>query len=156
MHSKVERHKAILDLVGSKAVATQAELKELLKARGIEADQATLSRDVKELSLVKVGAPDGGYRYATVDEVVPPPRARAPVVVSRLVRAADSSGNLVVVKTDPGEASPVALAIDRLAWPEVLGTVAGDDTLFIVVREGASARRLARKILGVAGKKHAA
>ncbi len=72
---------------------------------------------------------------------------KASAILARLVRKIESSGNLLVVKTDPGEASPVGLALDRMGWPEVVGTVAGDDTLLVVVREGTPARKLAKKIL---------
>ncbi len=147
MSDKVERQKAILDAVGRGAVATQQELKELLKARGIEVDQATISRDIKELGLVKVSDDGVHYKYAPVEAVALHATHRPSDIVARFVRNAEASGNLLVVKTDIGEASPVSLAIDRLGWPEVLGTVAGDDTLLVVVREGVSARKLAKKIL---------
>jgi transcriptional regulator of arginine metabolism len=147
MSDKVERQKAILDLVGRQAVATQQELKEMLKARGIEADQGTISRDIRELGLVKVSDDGAHYKYAPVEAVTLHSPHRPSSIVARLVRKVDWSGNLLVVKTDLGEASPVSLAIDRLGWPEVVGTVAGDDTLLVVVREGVSARKLAKKIL---------
>ena len=147
MRDKMERHRAILEIVVKNVVATQAELKQLLKVRGFPADQATLSRDIRELGLVKT-AEDGVHpHYATVEAVIPPITPRATAVLARLVKKVDVSGNLLVLKTDPGEAGPVAIALDRLGWAEVLGTVAGDDTLLVIVREGASSKRLARKIL---------
>ncbi len=147
MSPKAERQKAILDVISGGEVATQLELKERLRARGLEADQATISRDIRELGLVKVSSDGVHARYAPVESVAPPARARASAVVARLVRKVDWSGNLLVVKTDPGEANPVGIAFDRLAWPEVVGTVAGDDTLLVVVREGTPARRVARRIM---------
>jgi transcriptional regulator of arginine metabolism len=148
MKSKTERQKAILDVVGKHAVATQGELKDLLRReRGIEADQATLSRDIRELALVKVSEDGTNSHYAPVESVAPPVHMKASAIVARLVRKVEASANLLVVKTDPGEASPVSLALDRLGWPEVAGTVAGDDTLLVVVREGHPARKLAKKIL---------
>ena len=147
MSSKAERQKAILEVVVQHAVSTQHELKERLKARGIDVDQATISRDIKELSLVKVSDDGLHYRYAPVEAVAHPALNRPSSIVARLVRKVDWSGNLLVVKTDLGEASPVSLAIDRLGWPEVVGTVAGDDTLLVVIREGVSARKVAKKIL---------
>ena len=147
MSAKTERQKAILDVIAEKAVATQSELKELLKARGIEADQATLSRDIRELGLVKASDDGAHYRYAPVEAVSPPARMKAATILARLVRKIDSSGNLLVVKTDPGEASPVGLALDRMGWSEVVGTVAGDDTLLVVVKEGVPAKKLAKRIL---------
>lgn len=149
MRSKAQRHKAILDVIATRAVATQAELKELLRERGIEADQATLSRDIRELGLIKASDDGAHYRYAPVEAVAPPIHPKASAILARLVRKIDCSGNLLVVKTDPGEASPIGLALDRMGWSEVVGTVAGDDTLLVVVKEGVPARKLAKKILGL-------
>ena len=147
MKSKTERQKAILDVVAKDAIATQSELKDRLKARGIEADQATLSRDVRELGLVKTSEDGAHYRYAPLEAVAPPLHMKASAILARLVRKIECSGNLLVLKTDPGEASPVGLALDRMGWREIVGTVAGDDTLLVVVREGVPARRLSKKIL---------
>ncbi len=157
MSLKAERQKAILEIVATSPVATQAELKDRLKDRGIAADQATLSRDVKELGLVKVSDDGVRYRYAPAEAVARPARPRPTAILARMVRKVDRSGNLIVLKTAPGEANPVGLALDHLNWPEVVGTVAGDDTLLVVVREGVPARRLAKKILDLkTGKKDSA
>jgi len=147
MSSKAERQKAILDIIAKQAVSTQAELKDLLKERGIEADQATLSRDIRELGLIKASDDGTHYRYAPVEAVAPPVHMKASAILARLVLKIDCSGNLLVIKTDPGEASPIGLALDRMGWSEVVGTVAGDDTLLVVVKEGSPARKLAKKIL---------
>ena len=147
MSSKADRQKALLDVIAEQAVSTQAELKDLLKARGIDADQATLSRDIRELGLIKTADDGTHYRYAPVESVAPPVHTKASAILARLVRKIDCSGNLLVIKTDPGEASPIGLALDRMAWSEVVGTVAGDDTLLVVVKEGSPARKLAKKIL---------
>jgi transcriptional regulator of arginine metabolism len=147
MSSKAERQKALLDVIARQAVSTQAELKDLLKARGIEADQATLSRDIRELGLIKASDDGAHYRYAPVEAVAPPVHTKASAILARLVRKVDCSGNLLVIKTDPGEANPIGLALDRMSWSEVVGTVAGDDTLLVVVKEGVPARKLAKKIL---------
>ncbi len=147
MSAKSERQKALLDVIARQAVATQSELKELLKARGSEADQATLSRDIRELGLVKASDDGAHYRYAPVEAVAPPAHMKASTILARLARKVDFSGNLLVIKTDPGEASPIGLALDRMGWSEVVGTVAGDDTLLVVVKQGFPARKLAKKIL---------
>ncbi|MBV8879645.1 MAG: arginine repressor [Planctomycetaceae bacterium] len=149
MSAKADRQNAILDVIAKHAVATQAELKDRLRDRGIEADQATLSRDIRELGLVKASEDGAHYRYAPVESVAPPVHVKASTILARLVRKIECSGNLLVVKTDPGEASPVGLALDRMGWSEVVGTVAGDDTLLVVAREGTPARKLAKKILGL-------
>lgn len=153
MKSKAERQKAILDVVAKDAIATQSELKDRLKARGIEADQATLSRDVRELGLVKTSEDGAHYRYAPLEAVAPPLHMKASAILARLIRKIECSGNLLVLKTDPGEASPVGLALDRMGWREIVGTVAGDDTLLVVVREGVPARRLSKKILDLKSNK---
>ena len=147
MSTKAERQKALLDVIAKQAVSTQAELKDLLKERGIEADQATLSRDIRELGLIKASDDGAHYRYAPVEAVAPPVHTKASAILARLVRKIDCSGNLLVIKTDPGEASPIGLALDRMGWSEVVGTVAGDDTLLVVVKEGSPARKLAKKSL---------
>jgi transcriptional regulator of arginine metabolism len=147
MSTKAERQQAILEVVAKQAVATQFELRSLLKARGIEVDQATISRDIRELGLVKASDDGVHARYAPLEDVAPPLHPKASAIVARLVRAVECSGNLLVVKTDPGEASPVGLALDRLGWQEIVGTVAGDDTLLVVAREGTPARKLAKKIM---------
>ncbi|HVE38936.1 MAG TPA: arginine repressor [Planctomycetota bacterium] len=147
MSTKAERQKALLDIIAKQAVSTQAELKDLLKERGIEADQATLSRDIRELGLIKASDDGAHYRYAPVEAVQPPVHTKASAILARLVRKIDCSGNLLVIKTDPGEASPIGLALDRMGWSEVVGTVAGDDTLLVVVKEGSPARKLAKRIL---------
>jgi len=149
MSAKADRHNAILDLIAKHAVATQAELKDRLHDRGIEADQATLSRDIRELGLIKASDDGAHYRYAPVESVAPAGHLKASTILARLVRKIECSGNLLVVKTDPGEASPAGLALDRMGWSEVVGTVAGDDTLLVVAREGSPARKLAKKILGL-------
>lgn len=146
---KSDRQNAILDVIAKHSVATQSELKDRLRQRGIEADQATLSRDIRELGLVKASDDGAHYRYSPVESVSPPGHLKASSILARLVRKIECSGNLLVLKTDPGEASPVGLALDRMGWEEVVGTVAGDDTLLVVAREGVPARKLAKKILGL-------
>lgn len=143
---KAERQRRILEIVHARPVATQTELKEILKGDGIEVDQGTLSRDIRELGLVRVGT-ETGFKYAPVEEISPVVPVKSTKLVGRLVKSAVKSGNLIVVKTDPGNAQAVSLAIDHLAWPEVIGTVAGDDTLIIVVRERVPAAKVVEKIL---------
>lgn len=143
---KGDRQKRILELVRERAIATQTELKEILAGEGVEVDQGTLSRDIRELGLVRVTTEDG-FKYAPVEAATPVVPATSSKLAGRLVKSAEKSGNLIVVQTGPGVASVVGLAIDKLAWPEVLGTVAGDDTLLVVVREEYSAAKVVKKIL---------
>jgi len=148
---KSGRHEAILRAVGEGVVRTQAELQKRLAARGFPVDQATLSRDLREIGLMKIPGQDGeGTHYALASAPAAPASTDAAAIVARAVRNADWSGNLVVVQTDPGNAAPLGLALDRLGWREVLGTVAGDDTLLVVVREGAKARQVTERIKALA------
>jgi transcriptional regulator of arginine metabolism len=141
-----KRHLRILELISTRAVHTQEELVELLNAEGWDVTQSSVSRDIAALRLIKV---DGAYRKPVRDlsRTTDPDELR----IAEGVLAVDPVGDhLVVVHTAPGEANRVAVAIDRLAWPEVVGTIAGDDTIFVAVagppgqrRVAASLRRLA-------------
>ena len=122
-------------ILESSVILTQEELTEALLIHGIKATQATVSRDIKELMLIKVPMGDGRYRYAV------PPQGSANISQHRLERTfqdcltdVNYSVNIVVLKTLPGMAQAMAHNIDYLKWPEILGTVAGDDTIFILVK----------------------
>ncbi len=139
------RQRAILTLVATRPMHSQEELVALLDAQGYEVTQATVSRDIKELGLVKVpiksnGDDDGLFKYvvpnATVNYV-----SRLHRVVAELAITIEGSVNLIVLRTPPGSAMMVASAIDEAGWPEILGTLGGDDTVMIV---GAQRRRDAR------------
>jgi transcriptional regulator of arginine metabolism len=146
------RHEEILRVVGAEIVRTQEDLRRKLASRGFPVDQGTLSRDVRELGLVKVPAQDGdGTHYALSRAPSLPVSSDPAAAVARFARGADWSGNLVVIATDAGNAGPLGVAMDRLGWKEVLGTVAGDDTLLVVIREGARARAVAERIKALAG-----
>jgi len=143
---KTYRQSAILDLVSRHVVRSQDTLKRQLAARGITATQATISRDVKELGLVKRAA-DGAYQRAqgeTGSPDVTGDRVRRAVV--EYLRRADRVQQLLVLKTDPGQAQPLAFALDQAAWPGVVGTLAGDDTILVVMRTERGARTLERRL----------
>ena len=140
--SKLSRQKVIQDLVDQKSVASQDELRLLLARRGHAVTQATLSRDIHELGLVKT--PDG-YSF------LPDDRGKAHLVsVERLVREfvldAKAAQNLVVIRTSAGSAQGAAAALDAESWPEVVGTVGGDDTILIVSPDTKHATLLVRRI----------
>jgi transcriptional regulator of arginine metabolism len=145
MSGKIDRQKRILELIHATAIATQGELQQKLRSAGVKVDQATLSRDIHELGLVKV-ADNGGYRYAPLEEASPTVPQKSLAMMKRFVRGLDASGNLIVIKTDTGAASPVGEALDRLAMPEIVGTVAGDNTLLVIVREKYRARNVVAKL----------
>ncbi len=143
---KTYRQSAILDLLSRQIVRSQDTLRRQLAARGIKATQATISRDIKELGLVKRAA-DGAYQRTQVETPSPAvtgDRVRRAVV--EYLRRADRVQQLLVLKTDPGQAQPLAFALDQAAWPEVVGTLAGDDTILVVVRTDRGARTLERRL----------
>jgi transcriptional regulator of arginine metabolism len=137
-----ERQGAILRLIRERAISTQVELAEALREAGHEVVQTTVSRDVHELGLVKVRASSGRLVYAPPGT---PDRDRLrelDAAVRRWARSVESSGNLVLVLTPPGCANALAQAIDDAEHPHVLGTVAGDNTILVVAREGVSGAAL--------------
>jgi len=142
--TKTARHARIVDLIRGRAVRSQTELAELLSGSGIQVTQATLSRDLEELGAVKVRGTDGGpAAYLIPEEGKPPmrPAEQAPARLVRLLRelltGTDYSGNLAVLRTPPGAAQFLASALDKSGLPEVVGTIAGDDTILVVARERA-------------------
>jgi transcriptional regulator of arginine metabolism len=136
-----QRRRRILELVTSRDLRTQQEFAEALAAAGWAATQSSVSRDIAALGLVKI---DGVYRrpQRTARPRENPDKAR----IADIVLSAESAGDaLIVLKTPAGEANHVAVGLDRFAWPEVVGTIAGDDTIFVAVRDRASkVRTLAR------------
>ena len=132
-----KRHLKILELISTRAVRTQEELVEALVAEGWEVTQSSVSRDITALRLIKV---DGAYRRPASVSIPADPNERR---IADGVLTAEAAGDaLVVVHTPAGEANRVAVALDRLAWPEVAGTIAGDDTIFIAVKGPAARRRV--------------
>jgi transcriptional regulator of arginine metabolism len=138
------RRNQILELVRSEPVATQEELRRKLARRGIRVTQATVSRDIEELGLVKTRE---GYCPPDAPEPAAPPQPTLPIVLKEFVREVDQASNLVIVKTHPGNAHTVAAVLDAERWPEVAGTVAGDDTIFVATAGKRQAGRLRKKLL---------
>lgn len=130
---KLQRHAEILDIVRSSRVHSQESLRELLAERGVEVAQATLSRDIRELGLVKVPDDEGGSAY-TVPAHVTDPTPTLARLLPALYLGADGVDNLLVVRTLTGGAQPIAVALDWEEWPEILGTIAGDDTILVILR----------------------
>ena len=142
---KARRQSAILDLVTARPVRSQNVLRGLLAGMGIRATQATISRDVKELGLVKRAA-DGSYRSADGPAAPAISGERVRRAVADYLRRVERVQQLLVLKTDPGQAQPLAFALDRAAWPEIVGTVAGDDTILVVARTERSAKTVGRRV----------
>ena len=153
MSSKQERQRQIVKLVGKGDIASQPQLQKALKKAGIIATQATVSRDLEELGAVKVRVRGGESVYA-IPEFEPQrlaPSDQLRRVMSEWVAEVSASGTMVVVRTPPGCAHVVASALDRSAMPSLLGTVAGDDTVFCVAAETAGGRKLAQQLRELAG-----
>jgi transcriptional regulator of arginine metabolism len=132
---KANRHAMIISIIKEQVIGTQEELGEALKAKGVLVTQATLSRDIKELGLIKVPTAEGYYRYSLPQDRTPGDfTRRAQRMLEDAMVSVDSAENLIVIKTMSGTAQGVADALDDLEWPEVVGTVAGDDTILLVVR----------------------
>lgn len=130
--SKKVRHEQILDAIKQHRVMSQEALREILHAEGTDVTQATLSRDIRELRLVKVPGADGTSHYSMPDEWESTPSLRS--LLPTLFQSADGVDHLLVIRTMKGAAQTVAAGIDWEEWPEVLGTLAGDDTVLIILR----------------------
>ena len=144
---KERRQRAILTLVSTRPVRSQEELAELLDAQGFETTQATISRDVKELGLVKVPIKDGAahqFKYVLPSAEVSF-SSRLHRLVSELVGEIRSSVNLIVLRTPPGSAMMVAAAIDEAQWPEIIGTIGGDDTILVIVSDPKNTAMIAQR-----------
>ena len=145
---KSYRQSAILDLVEGEAITSQEQLRERLKLRGIMATQATLSRDIRDLGLIK-RAVDGAYRRSGSDaRPSGDPEAECRTAVDDYLRHYDVVEQLVVLKTDAGQAQPLAVAIDRARLSEIVGTIAGDDTILVICRSAPDAAGLSKRLEG--------
>ncbi|MCW2796623.1 arginine repressor [Nocardioides sp.] len=163
--TKNARHQRIIELVTSIEVHSQGELAELLAESGVRVTQATLSRDLVELDAVKVRAPSGALVYAVPGEggdrraLAPGETAAAAHRLARLsaelLVSADASANLVVLRTPPGAAQFLASAFDKADFPDIIGTIAGDDTVLVIGRDPAGGDELARRFLALAESYHA-
>jgi len=150
---KAQRQAVILALVRQHRIGSQEELRTRLEAQGMDVTQATLSRDMRELGLAKVSDPEGGAHYAAPPggDVAPPPPLGP--LVATLLLSAEGVGPLLVIRTPAGSANALGSALDRHAWPEVVGTIAGDDTLLVVARSPAARRHVTTRLrdLGAGG-----
>ena len=131
---KTVRQVAILDIIEKQEIETQEELASALNARGIRVTQATVSRDIKELRLLKVLTPSGKYKYATGDQADNNLTDRFIRMLAESLLSVSSANSLIVVKTLSGSANVAAEALDSMHWPEVLGTLAGDNTVLLIIR----------------------
>jgi len=137
--SKALRQRAILEVVEGGPVSSQEDFQRILKKRGFEVGQATLSRDIRELGLVKA---NGGYVVPSGDNSSDPALPPVSRLVREFVLGVRAAENLLVTKTSIGSAQPVAAALDGEEWPEAIGSIAGDDTILIICANKKAAKRL--------------
>jgi transcriptional regulator of arginine metabolism len=142
MKVKASRLEALKLLISSKELSNQEEVLQALKVEGFELTQATLSRDLKQLKVAKAASMNGKYVYVLPNETMYK-RVHKPLSVSEMLQtpgfvSINFSGNMGIIKTRPGYASSIAYNIDNSDIPEIIGTIAGDDTIFVVIKEGVS------------------
>ena len=150
MANKTERQNTIHELINARAVGSQEELRKLLRQRGWDVTQSTLSRDLREMRVARVPAADGS-RYAVTDGEPDTGRATLDLMLPQLFDRIDGVGELLVLHTVPGGAQTIAYALDSEGWPDLLGTIAGDDTILLICRSAAAREKLSRRIKTLAG-----
>lgn len=141
--SKLIRHNRIKELIENEAIYTQEDLRKELRRSGIHVNQATLSRDLRELGLVKTV---NGYALPAAEEAGGPPMPALEHLLREFVVDVREAENLLVLKTTPGSAQPVAAAVDSEAWEEIVGTIAGDDTILIITATKAICHKVAQRV----------
>ena len=144
--TKAYRHGQILNLIRNQPIRTQEDMAQALQSIGIAVTQVTLSRDIRELGLVK--GPQG-YREPDRSAALDNEASALKRTLEEFVRDVKTAQNLVVIRTAAGNAQPVGAAIDRQAWPEILGTIAGDDTVFAAAPDARAATRAKEKLLAL-------
>ena len=150
MVSKTKRHAAILRLVRDNAIPSQERLRELLVKDGFDVTQATLSRDIRDLGLVKTPDAEGvGHYEAPAESILPAPPLTA--MIPSLLLKMDGVGPLLVITTPTGSASALAAALDHEEFPEVIGSLAGDDTLLMITRSPGERKKLEKRLSALVG-----
>ena len=148
---KKRRHEKILQIISNNTVDTQEELLRLLRQEGFDVTQATVSRDIKELRLVKTQTGTGKYRYTAPKESVRDISSRFYSLFSENTISVQSACNMVVIKSLTGMAQAVCAAMDSLHWEGIVGTLAGDDTIFVVTKDEDCARRFTEELRQMLG-----
>lgn len=147
---KYKRQKKILELIAEYDIETQDDLIERLRESGYDVTQATVSRDIRELKLVKTAMPDRRYRYEVAQYEGIEISTKYRNIIKETVIKVDYVGNMVVLRTYTGMAQAAAAAVDGMGWDEIVGTLAGDDTIFILMRDTAAAIGFAEKVSQIA------
>ncbi len=146
---KAKRQALIREIIENQSIQTQEELAEALREHGMVVTQATVSRDIKEMHLLKVLSEDGGYRYATMDKSEQGMNDRLIRMLSDSVVDMSSANNLIVIHTLPGSAHVAGEAVDSMRWPDVLGTIAGDNTILVIVRSNEEVEAVLKRFRGI-------
>ncbi len=139
---KERRHAKILELIGKFSIDTQEELLRRLREEGFDVTQATVSRDIKELRLIKALSPDGKYQYSTGQESSKDLSSKFAFLLADNAVSVSYAGNIIVIKCLTGMANAVCAAMDLVEWEGIVGTLAGDDTIFVLMQNGEEAGRL--------------
>ena len=147
---KYKRQKKILELIAEYDIETKDDLIERLRESGYDVTQATVSRDIRELKLVKTAMPDRRYRYEVAQYEGIEISTKYRNIIKETVIKVDYVGNTVVLRTYTGMAQAAAAAVDGMGWDEIVGTLAGDDTIFILMRDTAAAIGFAEKVSQIA------
>jgi transcriptional regulator of arginine metabolism len=148
MAEKLDRQQAIREIVTARAVASQEELRRQLVKRGWDVTQSTLSRDLRELRLARIPDDNGAVRYAFSDASDDGSTAELEAMLPTLLTGAEGVGVLVVARTRRSGAQPVAEALDMLEWPDVMGTIAGDDTVLVICRSPTGGAKVVKRLRG--------
>ena len=145
---KSRRHALILKLISDERIENQESLRDALMRNGVSATQATLSRDLRELGLVKLADPAGGSFYARPGDGAGAagPKPQLARLLQTLLHSVDGVGPFVVLKTAPGSAGAVTAALDQAGWEEVIGTIAGDDTVLVITRSEKARKAVADRV----------
>lgn len=144
MDSAAKRRRRILEIIETNHISSQEALKDVLHEHNIRISQPTLSRDIKALNLIKIPSQDGSYRYGRPE--IAADTLDLAGICSTFIRDFRHSGNMIILKTEPGTATVVGRSLDDAHWPEVVGTLAGTDTVFVVIAEDVSPEDFVLKI----------
>jgi transcriptional regulator of arginine metabolism len=147
--TKNERQDTILQLIGAQIIRNQEELKQLLADKGLHVTQATLSRDLRELGIVRVPSEEGA-RYLLPEMLADEAKPNLDTLLPQLFSRIDGVGELLVMHTLPSGAQPISEAIDAHGWPEIIGTIAGENTILIVCRSAAARQELTERLSALA------
>ncbi len=148
---KNSRHTRILEIIAENVIETQDDLLEKLHESGYPVTQATVSRDIKQLGLVKTATKNGGYRYAVAKNEGTGNESKLKNIMRETILSAENAENIVVIKTYSGMANAAAAAVDALSGDSVVGSIAGDDTIFIVVRSDEDALKFTAYVKDIIG-----